>query len=509
MKPIKLFRSISINDVVVKAPSTSSNGLIEVIQVEGWAYKSRTSDGRYVIDSDYENIDTDNIELIRFHQGTMPLLFNHDQTQIVGKIIGVRKEYEGLKITADIYNFSDDALSSYIVPRVKSGLISAFSIGVLVKDFDLIEQDGDEYLQIKESEAFEVSLVSVPANSSALFNVVSETSKGLTVGITKSALKVDNPSICSDLAKCGLTTTLKAIDNTKISTNAWSDVDKTALAHKVQDLGIKYIKEAYLYVGDPDKVSTYKLPHHEVIGGDLVVNKNGVQAAYASLQGARGNKPDLSSDELLTAKRHLLKHYKEMLAQGMIEEIPEELKTLAEEETTLKGNNVQTKSIKGATKAETVSDTTSSKTEEDIVEKPDVAENTDQSEENGKEEVEQPPVENGGTSNTSDEHTTSPEEKDNKEEAVSEKSDEKSEESTEESDDTEEREAESDEESDHVVTLESSLSVLEAINVDELDEDQLEAVYEIVATLSEKIEAKVVEQLKETLQEVEKEELSA
>ena len=490
MKPIKLFRSIAIDKVEVKQAFDSGERGTSILRVEGWAYKSKTYDGRYIIDSDNENIDTNNVDLARFHQGTMPLLFSHDQTQIVGKIVGAIKEPEGLKIVADMYDFPNDALSTYVVPRVKAGLISAFSIGVLVKDFDLIEQDGEEYLQIKESEAFEVSLVSVPANSSALFSIIGETGKELTLGVSKSALKADNPNICKDLESCGIqvkSMETKAIKNSTISTKPWGDVDKTALAHKVQDLGIKYINEAYLYVGDPEKVSTYKLPHHEVRGGDLIVNKNGVQAAYAALQGAHGNKPDLSSDELAKAKAHLRKHYREMISQGIIDEMPEGLKEVNLEETILKGKEMQTDSVKGT-------ETETEETETQTVEP-----------EKGIEETKSEPEET--SEKTSEETDEKTQEDPQKEEEASTNS--TQEEQVEEKQTEEETSEKEPEEESETITLETSLSYLQSVEVDTLDEEQLETVYEIVATLAEQIEAKVVEQLKETLQEIDNDVLSA
>ena len=468
MKPIKLFRSIGIDKIKseeVYLTTSEQEKPVEILRLEGWAYKAKTSDGQYIIDSDSENIDTNNIELKRFYQNTMPLLFSHDQTQIAGKITGVRKEPEGLKIVAELYNFPDDALSSYVVPRVKSGLISAFSIGVLVKDFDVIEQNGEEYLQIKESEAFEVSLVSVPANSSALFNIVggSETaSKSLCV--SKSALKAENPTICSDLESCGVHMKTKAIKNNKISTKPWGEVDKTALAHKVHDMGINYIKEAYLYVGDPEKVSTYKLPHHEVINGDLVVNEKGVQAAYAAIEGAHGRKPDLSAEELAAAKKHLRKHYKELVAQGLIDSIPEGLKSV-------KGEAVKTKDV--------------GEPAEEPVEEPEVAEG----------EAEEAPVVAEGK--TAEAPVEEPKVDEGQTEEALEAPDEGSVEGQEEpSDDSNEEIVEPE------LELKLSLATLEKVDINSIDEDELEEIYEVVASVSEKIEARVVAQLRELSSEL-------
>jgi hypothetical protein len=117
----------------------------------------------------------------------------------------------------------------------------------------------------------------------------------------------------------------KKIKNSVISKTPWGEVDKTKLGQKLAELGNKsYIKETYLVVGDYEKRSTWKFPHHELLGGDLVVNKNGVIAAYQALRGARHD-PNISPTQKKEAAKHLLRHYRTMKQQKEIEEIPEEL----------------------------------------------------------------------------------------------------------------------------------------------------------------------------------------
>ncbi len=59
---------------------------------------------------------------------------------------------------------------------------------------------------------------------------------------------------------------------------------------------------------DPESFGSYKLPHHDVVGGRLVVHKRGVYAAAAVLQGARGG-VDIPEGELEAVKRHIAAHY--------------------------------------------------------------------------------------------------------------------------------------------------------------------------------------------------------
>ena len=92
------------------------------------------------------------------------LLFNHDYNSPIGKATGLEVTDRGLKIDGII-----SKSAGKIADMVKEGILGAFSVGFRVKDADYIEQtDG---LRIKDAELFEVSVVSVPANQSAVFSV--------------------------------------------------------------------------------------------------------------------------------------------------------------------------------------------------------------------------------------------------------------------------------------------------------------------------------------------------
>lgn len=58
----------------------------------------------------------------------------------------------------------------------------------------------------------------------------------------------------------------------------------------------------------PETLGSYKLPHHDVVDGSLKVVKEGVFAAAASIQGARGG-AGIPEDELGAVRRHLATHY--------------------------------------------------------------------------------------------------------------------------------------------------------------------------------------------------------
>jgi HK97 family phage prohead protease len=88
----------------------------------------------------------------------------HDASRPIGKTIGHEVTEKGLKITAKISKAAGD-----IIELIKEEILSAFSIGFMIKDADFDPKSGVFF--IKELELFEVSVVSVPANQNALFSI--------------------------------------------------------------------------------------------------------------------------------------------------------------------------------------------------------------------------------------------------------------------------------------------------------------------------------------------------
>lgn len=88
----------------------------------------------------------------------------HDMTKPIGKTIKHEVLENGLAITARI-----SKSAGHIVGLIKEGIISAFSIGFMIKDADFDPKSG--VFMIKKLELFEVSVVSIPANQNALFSL--------------------------------------------------------------------------------------------------------------------------------------------------------------------------------------------------------------------------------------------------------------------------------------------------------------------------------------------------
>ena len=92
------------------------------------------------------------------------ILAFHDHTRPIGKTIEHSIDSKGLKITAKISKAAKE-----IKELILDGILSAFSVGFMVKDADY-DSKTDMFV-IKEIELLEISVVAVPANQSALFSL--------------------------------------------------------------------------------------------------------------------------------------------------------------------------------------------------------------------------------------------------------------------------------------------------------------------------------------------------
>lgn len=210
-QPKVIHKSFTITSVVEK------NALIndlatdpeQYIEVSGYASRMYL-DGNFVVDADGENVNTFGFDLKRLKNGTLPLLFNHQQDKPVGKVLEATYDKDGLLVKAKLFKYPGDNLTNFVYHSVKNEVITAFSVGILVKDFDMVTQDGEDYLQLSQSEVIEISLVAVPSNAEALFRVtnlksVDGTEKTVTL-LSKSALKAENSDACNGF-ECAMKST--------------------------------------------------------------------------------------------------------------------------------------------------------------------------------------------------------------------------------------------------------------------------------------------------------------
>lgn len=122
-----------------------------------------------IIDRDGEIISVDGLDLTKYEANPIVLwghrMANGDVEDVMGKAINLSKtkDADGVKMcTADI-QFADHPKAVYLKGMVEKGIITSLSIGFGVKDggYDF------ETKTIKNSELFELSFVTVPANPEA------------------------------------------------------------------------------------------------------------------------------------------------------------------------------------------------------------------------------------------------------------------------------------------------------------------------------------------------------
>lgn len=91
------------------------------------------------------------------------LLFNHNYDEPIGKVTSIEITAKGLEVEGEIY---PDTKAYNLVQK---GVLKTFSVGFLIKDAEYSEtNDG---LIIKDAELLEISVVSVPCNQDAVFEL--------------------------------------------------------------------------------------------------------------------------------------------------------------------------------------------------------------------------------------------------------------------------------------------------------------------------------------------------
>jgi len=122
-----------------------------------------------IIDRDGEIISVDGLDLTKYEANPIVLwghrMANGDVEDVMGKATNITKtkDNSGIKMCVADIQFADHPKAVYLKGMVEKGIITSLSIGFGVKDggYDF------ETKTIKQSELFELSFVTVPANPEA------------------------------------------------------------------------------------------------------------------------------------------------------------------------------------------------------------------------------------------------------------------------------------------------------------------------------------------------------
>ena len=251
-----------------------------------------------IVDRMGEVVKIDGIGLKNFKKNPV-LLWSHnsgltDSRPPIGKVLktwvdGVRKKRLMFSVQFDL----SDPFAKMISDKYKNGFLNAFSIG-----FQPLEKEDNVFI---ESELLEISAVPIPANPEALSILRSADLIPKTWEVFFKETKTAVPFKETPPAPEGLSWNgAKARKNIK----KWAtDGDKLKVSKFKQGFG-------WFDSESKEKIGSYKLPHHDIVGGVLKTHWRGVASAMAALLGARSG-ADIPESERKTVYRHLVKHYKQ------------------------------------------------------------------------------------------------------------------------------------------------------------------------------------------------------
>jgi HK97 family phage prohead protease len=105
-------------------------------------------------------------ETLKNFKANPVLLFNHNYDNVIGGVTTLEVDSKGLKVTAQV----DKTWDKWSM--VENGRLKTFSIGFQVADYDY--DPVHESWSVTVKDLLEVSIVTVPANPSAVFNVAKQ-----------------------------------------------------------------------------------------------------------------------------------------------------------------------------------------------------------------------------------------------------------------------------------------------------------------------------------------------
>ena len=236
----------------------------------------------------------DGWELENFKKNPV-LVWNHDYSRPpLAEIKDIRIEDGKLVFSAKfpekgVYDLADTVYELY-----KRGILKAFSVGFIPKEYEPNDNGGYTY---KKQELIEISAVTIPANPEALVMAF----KAYFDAEQKAVPPSHNPPTDAD----------SDWDKNKAITQLrkWASKDGTGDKDTI-DWNKYRMGFAWYDAENKENFGSYKLPHHYVKDGKLVTVWRGVVAAMAALFGARGG-VDIPDSEKKKVYNHLANHYKQ------------------------------------------------------------------------------------------------------------------------------------------------------------------------------------------------------
>jgi len=187
------------HSAVIKSVDSTKEG---VLTIRGIASMYRTPDGMLQIDRDNELVNTDFMDLESYRKNPI-LVFQHDWSRPVGKVIDIENKNGALHITAEVYKLTGE---ENIYEAVQKGIIKSLSISTVPHSMIYRDTLDGEILEVESSTLVEISITTVQSNQEALFDVIAEKSPT----IQKKVLAEQNGMTCDELdGSCAFKSELK------------------------------------------------------------------------------------------------------------------------------------------------------------------------------------------------------------------------------------------------------------------------------------------------------------
>lgn len=227
------------------------------------------------------------------------VLFNHSPMRPIGTVTEARIVENGLFVRIKVTDVE-------IRKLIAEGVLRTFSVSFILNDFGF-EGEGDpgspEIRVIRRAELLEVSVVSIPSNRDATFQVVKSfqgrgRGNGLVAEVEKAAGKLCCPVNLPEL----------------IDYRAFPVADAgTAWSFDERDVKSRFGHGLARLCGTFERDGQVLLRHHSVVDGELKTVPMGVRIAMAQV--LAGDAP-LTEDERRSSWVHLARHFEEFGAEA-------------------------------------------------------------------------------------------------------------------------------------------------------------------------------------------------
>jgi HK97 family phage prohead protease len=210
------------------------------------------------------------------------MFYQHDSNEIIGgfPVEEMKETHEGLEVTGQINLDVQRGREAYAL--AKQGVLTDFSIGYTVGDYDIVDHGVRE---LKELDLWEISLVGEPMNTMARVTDV------------KRATSFQDLPLAPQSREWSADDAVQRIRDFTNSNEEPSDSYRRAFM---------WFDET-----EPRNFTSYKLPYADVIDGQLRAVPRAIFAIAAALEGARGG-VDIPENEKAAVRRHVERYYDKM-----------------------------------------------------------------------------------------------------------------------------------------------------------------------------------------------------